>query len=176
MNIGMSHGAGYQIKGLILKTGFVTQDTASKVVAFLFDNLLFRTIVAWVLVLFTTLFGLNSTGYLALFILITLDIMTGLWKSGKKKRTKSVHLRNGTVKKVIFYAVFMISVHQITKVGAESFPVGAEWLIFLDKWAILFLCVTELISIVENLHELGFLIPKWLSKRLHKILDQDPFE
>lgn len=146
-----------ETKGIIMKAG-----------QFLTEHIAIRAILATLLTWMISLFGDLRQGHIALLILITLDTLTGIWVAGAKGRISSSKLFSATFRKIIIYMIFLIAVHQAVSI--------TELLLWMRDWGILFLAVTELISVIENLHTLGFILPKWVSVKLQKILDKNPYE
>lgn len=81
----------------------------------------------------------------------TLDILTGLIGALRKKELKSYRLRDGLFKKVGFIFCYLLgwvldhySVYIGFKIGVDVLPA-----------IILYTCTTELVSIIENIHEIN---------------------
>lgn len=139
-------------------------EAGGKIVEFFTNHTVARTSLATGATVFTYLFGVVGQAHYALIILITLDTLTGAWKAARAGKLRSARLFKGTFSKVVMYTIFLISVHQLINISGQFY--------WFDEWGILFLGITELLSIIENLHALGFLIPSWVSERLHSILEK----
>lgn len=143
-------------------------ETLYKIGQFLTEQLPSRMIISWVSLFFLYLFGDITAGHYALGILIGLDTGTGVWVAAKRGLLRSSSLFIGTFRKIVMYAIFLGAIYQIVRISSS--------LTFLLDWALLFLGATELLSVTENLHKLGFFIPQWLHDKLTRILNQDPTE
>ena len=122
---------------------------------------------AGLVALLIKLFGDNYIIYEALMILVIIDFLTGIicsFRNGKKITSFGM---TRTIKKVMLYAFFMISVHQLYRITL--------YLNWIQIFAITFLAITELLSIIENLSRAGILIPKWVTKRLTKYIETGEF-
>lgn len=143
-------------------------EITNKAVAFATEHLFWRFVVSIVSFVVLQLFGVLESGHFAVGILIVLDTVTGFWKYAKQKKVRSRFLFSGAFRKVVMYALFVMAIHQLVVIEPK--------VQFLQDWSFLFLGATELLSILENLHEVGLFIPKWLSKYLHQILDRSPLK
>ncbi|WP_339233778.1 MULTISPECIES: phage holin family protein [Oceanobacillus] len=99
-----------------------------------------------------------------LLLLMALDILTGLfkaWKNGNLWSRKSLF---GYARKVLVLVVIVLAnvVDQI--LGLEGAVAYAT---------VLFYIVNEGISIIENLADVGVLVPKGLADKLHSIDNSD---
>lgn len=143
-------------------------ELATKGLTFATEHLFWRVVVSVVSFFVLQLFGVLESGHFAVGILIILDTLTGFWKYAKQKKVRSRSLFMGAFRKIVMYALFVMAIHQIVVIEPK--------IQFLQDWSFLFLGATELLSILENLHEVGLFIPKWLSKYLHTILDRSPLK
>lgn len=103
-----------------------------------------------------------NTLYTLFAFFIFLDTVTGLIKAFKNRRIKSRTLRNGlfcSVGELVFLAMAIALVYFIPVIRLFIFM-----LIFL-------MVLKELISILENLVEIGVKLPKWLIKGLKVYTD-----
>lgn len=141
-------------------------ELATKGLAFATEHLFWRVVLSVVSFFVLQLFGVLESGHFAVGILIILDTLTGFWKYAKQNKVKSRYLFMGAFRKIVMYALFVMAIHQLVVIEPK--------IQFLQDWSFLFLGATELLSILENLHEVGLFIPKWLSKYLHQILDRNP--
>ena len=111
-------------------------------------------------------FILNAIGqeYLAyeiLFILVVIDTITGLSKGIFQKNVSSKRFF-ATGWKLFRYFLLILASHQLTRY--------AEFLVWFEHFIVLFLAVTEMISIIENLHVLGIPVPTWAVEKLESYL------
>lgn len=103
-----------------------------------------------------------NTLYTLFAYFIFLDTVTGLIKAFKNRRIKSRTLRNGlfcSVGELVLLAMAITLVYFIPVIRLFIFM-----LIFL-------MVLKELISILENLVEIGVKLPKWLIKGLKVYTD-----
>ena len=103
-----------------------------------------------------------NTLYTLFAFFIFLDTVTGLIKAFKNRRIKSRTLRNGlfcSVGELVLLAMAITLVYFI--------PVIRLFIFML----IFFMALKELISILENLVEIGVRLPRWLIKGLKVYTD-----
>ena len=91
------------------------------------------------------------------------DYLTGFLKAYKKKKIISSKMRDGLIKK--FGEMMMIIVSVILQ-----YLVGIP--VYISVSISAYIVIMELISISENLGEIGVPIPNWLTNRL-KVLVED---
>ena len=125
------------------------------------ENLNIKVLLSFFTTLLTSLFGKEFLFYEVLFILVVIDTILGVIRAGKKKELSSSKAK-GVVFKLILYYSLIIATHQITRI--DSFLVSFE------KFIVIFLAMTELLSIIENLNKLGVPIPSYITKRLQHYL------
>ena len=104
-----------------------------------------------------------NTLYTLFAFFIFLDTVTGLIKAFKNRRIKSRTLRNGlfcSVGELVLLAMAITLVYFI--------PVISLFIFML----IFFMALKELISILENLVEIGVRLPRWLIKGLKVYADK----
>lgn len=101
--------------------------------------------------------------------LIGFDVITGYLKAYVKREIKSSRMREGLVKK--FGEIVILLIGKIFEFGLDI-PKPIMNIVSL------YIIIMELVSITENLDEMGVPIPKFLKKRLDdvedKILNDDP--
>jgi len=102
---------------------------------------------------FTQIFMGMETSYIILLVLIILDTFTGVATSIKYKRFSSTGLRK-CIRKIITYAVSVITVRLL-----ELILIPIVITTMLSKIIIIFLAITESVSILENLTLLGVPLP-----------------
>lgn len=90
-------------------------------------------------------------------ILMALDIVTGLTNAWIKGEVDSSKLRKGLGKKLGEITAILIG---------EIFVVGFGLTTFVASGVSIYIIIMELISICENLEELGVPIPKFIKKAL----------
>lgn len=103
------------------------------------------------------LIGDNGMAYQILFILVTIDFTTGLMLAIKEKKLNS-RASAKSVRKLLIYMLLVIAAHQLTRYQ----PI----MIWLEDFTVLFLAMTEMISIMENATGLGVPFPIWVKEKL----------
>lgn len=104
-----------------------------------------------------------NTLYTLFAFLIFVDNVTGLIKAFKSGRIKSRSLRDGlfsSVGELVLLAIAITLVYFIPTISLFIFML------------ILFMSLKELISVLENLVEIGVKLPKWLIKGLKVYTDK----
>lgn len=107
----------------------------------------------------------QKTGLQALLVLILFDMLTGIAaakKSGEIIKSSKV-IR--TVIKICFYYLFISAGYLTEK------TIGIN--LFLDESILAVLAFTELISITENMGNLGYAVPKKMLNKLHELRDKE---
>lgn len=106
----------------------------------------------------------NTTALVALFFLIFADMFTGIIASYKTgMQIESARILRTALKIVIYYT--MISAGHLTEVAGIHFLPIEESLIGI-------LAVTELISLLENCANCGYVVPKKLLNQLRDFRDK----
>lgn len=105
----------------------------------------------------TELFGVINEPIQILMILIIVDLITGISKHIKKGTVYSRPLRKSCWK-VSEYIIFIFLGNMGQRIGINGFR----------NLVIFWINFTELISIMENLDDLGFHIPEFISDKLQK--------
>jgi len=127
----------------------------------LFIGLDIKAAYSAVILVVTEVLGQNSLAYEVLFILVLIDLITGVMKGFKQKNLSSRRMRS-TATKLLVYFSLIIAAHQLTRLNSIF-----QW---LEDFIVIFLAVTEVLSIIENAHELGVPVPKWVIDRLSTYL------
>lgn len=95
----------------------------------------------------------------AIFLLIMADFVFGIAAARKSgEPVRSAKLRRTAIKVAVYYA--LIACAHVTEYALPSY-MG-----FLDESVLGFLAATELLSILENVGKLGYVVPKNLVKLL----------
>jgi toxin secretion/phage lysis holin len=121
-----------------------------------------KTPVAIAIGVFGFMFGVGSEGIMgSLLILVIMDFITAI--ISKYKIGEEIESRNAlkTVTKIFVYSIFVSACH----LASEMVSLGQ----FMDRVSISFLALTELISILENIGKMGYVVPKKLLGQLHKM-------
>lgn len=101
----------------------------------------------------------QSHAHVALFFLVILDFITGVYAARfKKEKIKSAKIRHTAIKMTAYFTMIA---------GAHLAESGLHHVLsFLDETVLAFLLVTELISLLENMGKMGFDTPKGLIDKL----------
>ena len=139
---------------------------AMEIVNKLFDAATIKAIVtAFFVVLSFGFDNLHQKALLALFVLMWGDCITAIWAAYKTGMPiQSAKVFRTPVKIVIYFGLIYMA--HITE---YAFPVLFG---VLDETVIAFCVTTELISIMENIHKLGYPVPTKLFERLINIRDK----
>lgn len=100
----------------------------------------------------------NITSIIILSVAIIIDYATGITASYVKRRISSKVGFVGVLKKLCYYAVVAVSVILSYLLQVDVFNI-----------TIIFLIVNEIVSILENLENIGVPIPPIIKKSLEKI-------
>lgn len=96
-------------------------------------------------------------GFLAVvFLLFSLDFITGAWRSARKSDFSSRGLRQGASKLTYYVMVIMVARSVDTIWGVP----------IVTSFILTFLLLSDAISVLENFHELGFNVPIQVIKYL----------
>ncbi len=117
-------------------------------------------IALWPVTLLAPIMG----GLFALLTLVFIDLVLGVWKAIKQSNFSAARLRTGTYK-FITYTMAIITV----RIVETLLPV--KGITYVADFTILFLAVTELISILETLTILGVNIPSPVLQFFKKQVD-----
>lgn len=110
----------------------------------------------------TEIFGTFSEPLQLLLILVVVDLITGLAKGAKYKDVNSTTIRQ-SLWKIAEYLIFIFLGNMGERVVAAGLGISG-----FRGLVIFWINITELISITENLDELGFDIPNFVSRYLKK--------
>jgi len=105
---------------------------------------------------------LNNKAYLAIFILIISDCISAMlaaYKTGEQIR--SAKFFRTPVKFMIYFGLIYL-----THIAGFGLPIIST---LLDDTMIGFLTATELISVMENVHKLGYEVPNQIVRKLINI-------
>jgi phage-related holin len=103
----------------------------------------------------------NLIGLSVLVGLVLVDQVTGVWVALRKRTLSSSAFRNGLIK-LLFYCIIIATFHSLEYVNSAIFG-----FLSLDKAALMWLAMTEAISVVENSCTLlNIPFPNWLLDKL----------
>jgi len=123
-----------------------------------------KALLAFIFTALATAIGQNLLAYEVLFILVILDTITGVMKGFKHKNLNSRKFRD-TAHKIILYSILIISAHQLVRLTPML-----QW---FEDFVVVYLAVTEVLSIIENAHVLGVVLPEWVSEKLCRYLGHE---
>lgn len=113
----------------------------------------------------TAVFGIHWYVFVAYMILNVIDWITGWWKSRKLKQESSAVGLKGIIKKLgywIIIAVAFLMSGVFVRFGSDILNINLSFLIMIGWFTLACLMVNEVRSILENLVELGYDVPKVL--------------
>lgn len=96
-------------------------------------------------------------------VLAACDYLTGFIKAWRDKNIQSGKLREGLSKKFGEMLIIIISLFLQYSIGLPD---------EISSFIAIYVSLTELVSILENLAKLGVKIPEWLSKRLAGLAEE----
>lgn len=104
----------------------------------------------------------NNSVLLALLVLTAVDFITAI--SAAKYNGTPIESRRAlkSATKVVVYGLFITAGHQTSQI------VGTDW---IEAAVISFLALTELVSIMENIGKMGFMVPMTLLNRVKELRD-----
>lgn len=124
-----------------------------------------RIPLAYLLGILTYLIGgENFASGIAIIVLISIDLITALmaqYKIGEPIESRKI-LK--TVTKLAVYGLFLSAIH-LTEIVLPGTT-------FLDGAALAFLALTEAVSVMENIGNMGYAVPLKLLNRLRELKDQ----
>lgn len=118
----------------------------------------------------TALGGVDSL-LILLIQLIFFDIITGVVKAIHNKKLSSREMFWGIIKKMLIFVIIVISV-RIDNVILEYIKTPIQingYEVYLRTGFILYFCLEEIISLLENLCDIGVPFPKWLRGILKQV-------
>lgn len=108
-----------------------------------------------------------------LLTLIASDLITGLMYAFMTKTVSSTELRNGIFRKLIVILSILIACELDNAIFAST---GGQFTLFgvslsIRAFFIIYSCLEEGVSLVENLANIGMPLPKWLRECLIQVSD-----
>lgn len=125
----------------------------------------YNTCVGVCVVVLTAVFGIYWYIFLAYFILNVFDWLTGWYKARKLKKENSAVGLKGILKKLgywVIIAVAFIVSGVLVQMGRDLLKVDLAFLTLVGWFTLALLLVNEVRSILENLVECGYNVPKLL--------------
>ena len=132
-------------------------------IAVAFHPSVFKAIVAVLIIVYSFLFdNAHSQSLLALFVLVLMDFVSGIYASKKVgDPIRSSKIKHTAIKLTAYFGV--IAGAHLAESGLISF------IAVLDETVIAFFLCTELVSLLENVGRLGFNTPKKLLNQLQDV-------
>ena len=108
-------------------------------------------------------FGPKDTMLLVIAALVAIDTFTGVWKAAREGKLSSRGISR-VMAKLIVYFIFMATGALVDKSLPIAFALTMMWS---------FIAITEALSIIENIAQLGFPVPTLLVKMLLDLKNKD---
>ena len=125
----------------------------------------YNVLVGAAVTLLSALFGTYWYLFAAYLLFNVFDWLTGWYKSRKLKRESSAVGLKGIIKKLgywVIIAVAFLTSHTFVHVGNDILHIDLTFLELLGWFTLACLMVNEVRSIIENLVECGYNVPKIL--------------
>lgn len=108
-----------------------------------------------------------------LVALILADLLTGVVYAIMQKRLSSTELRNGIMRKLfVFLAIFIAYKVDLCIIEINDAPITVGGtVISIRTLFVVYSCIEEGISLLENLANIGVPIPRWLKDILVQVSD-----
>ena len=125
--------------------------------------------------------GWHGVALIAWVVLMVLDYASGTWAAKHQKNWNSEAARNGVMHKggmVLVVAAAGIA-DIVLYVACEKLPMNWDWPFLLLLLVLVWYCLTEIGSILENAGKLGAPVPEWFTAALDAglhIVDQQGAE
>lgn len=132
----------------------------------LFDLIHVKGLLAMFSVATLEIIGQNLVIYEVLFILVFVDLVTGVHNAVKKGKLKSGRGFLRTMYKLFLYYALVFSTHQLSRL-VPMFDL-------METFIASYLAGNELLSIIENVNKAGVKLPHWFKEKLEKYLEKDP--
>jgi len=108
-------------------------------------------------------FGPKDSMLLVIAALVAIDTFTGVWKAAKAGKLSSRGISR-VMAKLVVYFIFMATGALVDKALPIAFALTMMWS---------FIAITEALSILENVSQLGFPVPTILVKMLLDLKNKD---
>lgn len=139
-------------------------ETFTSIISGIFSLTWFKALLALALVGLVEVAGADTLAYQVLFVMVTIDFITG-FSCGVKCKTLSSRRASRTLYKLILYILLVVAAHQLTRY--------ATYLMWVEHFLVVYLGITEMLSIIENAHKLGVPIPEWVTEKLEGYLRRE---
>ena len=128
----------------------------------IFSYKLIKSMLAGVMTVMIFIYGNNHLFFQSLAVLIIVDLFTGLLKAKKIKEDITSFKLIKTGYKVMIYGFVVAGAHQMTNIS--------NLFIWFEQFVFMFLGITEMISIIENLKPCGLNTTDWVSEKFKDFL------
>lgn len=135
--------------------------------------LIFKTFATWLISAFVASLGGYDKILSLLIALIIADLVTGVIYAIMSKSLSSTELRNGIMRKIlIFLAIFIAYKVDLCIIDIHESPVTLFGMtISIRTLFVVYSCLEEGISLLENLANIGVPFPSWLKDILIQVSD-----
>lgn len=113
---------------------------------------------------------LESNLLVCMFLLVFVDLLTGLGKAVKTGQPVTSNGLGKTINKILAYSGVYILVLVVAYIAVHVFSMGAAAI--LVPIVLSFVCIREGWSIIENIEKLGFKLPKKLKRIMKGIIEE----
>lgn len=127
-----------------------------------------KIVCSYLVIVFSFLFNISATEILSgLIVIILFDFITAVWAN--KKRGFQIESRKAirSAFKVLVYGILISASHLTDKALGI-----VDWEISLEFAMVAFLFVSELISIIENVGMMGYIVPKKILNSLKNYTEE----
>ena len=139
------------------------------------DKVLFITKTSFTVVISTVVAALGGfdSALELLISLILVDMLSGVVYAIMQKNLSSTELRNGIMRKVFIFLAIFIALKVDMCLLDLSGKTPTFWGISLSirTLVVIWFCIEELISLLENLANIGVPFPKWVKDVLVQVSD-----
>ena len=132
------------------------------------DGFVCKSVGSLLISFFLYIFGQITDVVYVLIIFMVIDTCFGFFGAVKHKNVRSEKLRQGVVKWILYF-VFIVLANCLDKL--VKFPFTTS----LRSFVLMYLCITEAISIVEHLQAYGLDVPSKITKILKLWKKQEQF-
>ena len=133
------------------------------------DKFVLKSIGSTVSSIFLYIFGEITDVVYVFIIFMIIDTCFGFFGAIYNKRVRSEKLRQGIVKWILYF-VFIVLANCLDKL--VKFPFATS----LRSFVLMYLCITEAISIIEHLQSFGLVIPTKIIKFLKLLKKEERFD
>lgn len=129
----------------------------------------YNAVTGAVVAVLTAVFGVYWYIFAAYMVLNVADWITGWWNARKKKEASSRVGMRGIIKKLGYWAVILVAFivsDVFVQLGNDILNMNLSFLMMIGWYTLTLLMINEARSILENLVELGYNVPKLLVKGL----------